>query len=205
MIQVKCDNVGISKASQVVKNGGVIVFPTDTVYGLGCDPQNSSATSRVYSIKGRGAKPVPILCAGIEEAHRAVNLGVLGEKLAQAFWPGPLTIVAPLITSFPGLPTSSNMRLGVRVPAFEPTLRLVKMAGGYMLGTSANLSGEISPRSPHEVTPTIRHSIDLLMDCGETSLGRESTVTDVTSEQIAVIREGAITTTELHEALRARG
>ena len=180
MIQVKCDDVGINKASQVVKNGGVIVFPTDTVYGLGCDPQSSSATSRIYSIKGRGTKPVPILCAGIEEAHRAVNLGILGEKLAQIFWPGPLTIVAPLITSFPGLPTSSNMKLGVRVPAFEPTLRLVKMSGGYILGTSANLSGE-------------------------TSLGKESTVTDVTSEQITVIREGAITTAELHEALRARG
>lgn len=201
---MKCDDVGINKASQVVKDGGVIVFPTDTVYGLGCDPRNSSATSRIYSIKGRGSKPVPILCASVEKARQAVNLGILGEKLAKAFWPGPLTIVAPLITSFPALPTSSTMSLGVRVPAFEPTLRLVKRSGGYMLGTSANLSGEIAPRSPHEITPAIRDSIDLLMDCGETSLGKESTVTDVTSEQIAVIREGAIATAELHEALRAR-
>src|SRR5712692_11729043 len=132
----------IREAGKLVLGGGVIVYPTDTVYGLGCDPMNEPATKRLFAIKGRERKPVPVLCDSLESASRLVRFSGVALKLAKGYWPGALTIVLPLRAELPDLLHQGSGTLGVRVPNSRRCRELIAACGGYLVGTSANKSGK---------------------------------------------------------------
>lgn len=185
------DEHSISTAIAVLKRGGVVAYPTDTVYGLGCDPFVPAAVERLVEAKQRDLKPIPVLCAGWEEACRLVELSPRGLELGRRYWPGGLTIVAPLCLSVPAALDQRSGWLGVRVPNDEIALSLARGCGGYITGTSANLSGQPSSQTAQEVEGYLAGRIDAILDGGPRR-GTESTVVRVKGESVEVLRRGAV-------------
>jgi L-threonylcarbamoyladenylate synthase len=193
VIKLSCNDENIAIAADGIKKGKVIVYPTDTVYGIGCDPYNDSAVDMIFKIKGRmEGKPLPILCSSIKHASRIARLNEHAMKLAQHFWPGTLTLIAELIDRrISEKVTAGTNTIGVRVPNHQCALQLIDKCGGILVGTSANKSGYNSATSAEEVLESL-HGFDILLDGGKMSVGIESTVIDVSSKDIAFIREGSI-------------
>ena len=193
MIKLLCNDENITAAANEIKKGKLVVYPTDTVYGIGCDPYNDSAVDRIFKIKGRtGGKPLPILCSSVKDASRIARLNEHAMKLAAQFWPGTLTLVAELIDHrISEKIMAGTNTIGVRVPNHQYALQLIDKCGGILVGTSANKSGYNSAKSAEEVLKTLQ-GFDILLDGGNTPVGIESTVIDVSSANIAFIREGSI-------------
>ena len=193
MIKLSCNDENITRAADGVKKGKVIVYPTDTVYGIGCDPYNDSAVDMIFKIKGRmEGKPLPILCSSVKHASRIAKLNEHAMKLADQFWPGTLTLIAELIDhKISKKVTAGTNTIGVRVPNHQCALQLIDKCGGLLVGTSANRSGDKPAKNAADVMKTLE-GFDILLDGGNTPIGIESTVIDVSSQNIAVIREGSI-------------
>jgi len=181
----------IEKAASIVRRGGLIVFPTDTVYGLGCDPMNEEALARLFETKGRTSKPVSVLCYSAKRAGELVELKGRALELAKACWPGALTIIAPLRRRVPSLLTQGLPNLGVRVPDQQSCLELIGRCSGWLTGTSANVSGRPSARTASDAVSQLGGSVDLVLD-GGTLRGRESTVVKVVGEQVTILRTGPV-------------
>jgi len=181
----------IAKAARAVRGGGLVVYPTDTVYGLGCDPLNDAAVRKLYDAKRRDSKPVPVLCSTAEKAEALVKLGPLGSELAQKHWPGALTIVAPLRRPVPVQLTQGRPDLGVRVPDHPGCLELIAACGGWLTGTSANISGRPSSRSAAEALDQLGDSVDVVLDGGRLR-GAESTVVRTDGYEVTILRTGQI-------------
>jgi L-threonylcarbamoyladenylate synthase len=197
---VKCTAEGVLHCSDVVGRGGVIVFPTDTVYGIGCDPRNSKAVSKVFELKHREErKPLPVLVHDKLDAAKMVDMEKAND-LASRYWPGPLTIVAPLRDGSiaPALAAGTG-KLGVRVPANKCILDLLYHCR-ILVGTSANLSGRTPPKSADDVLASGLEGFEVLLDGGQVEGGRESTIVDVMAGNI--IREGAISGKDVLDVLR---
>jgi L-threonylcarbamoyladenylate synthase len=191
---------GVSRCASIVKEGGVVVFPTDTVYGIGCDPYSDEAVARIFSIKGRQEdKPLPVLAASLEDAQKLVRLGKTGTLLAKKFWPGALTIVAPLADHrISAGVVAGKKSLAVRVPAGSCTLLLLSLCK-YLVGTSANPSGKPSPKTAQEVSLT---GYDAILVDTAALIGKESTIVDVTGPTLEITREGAIRADEVRKAVK---
>ncbi len=185
----------IQLAAKVVLRGGVIVYPTDTVYGLGCDPRNSLAVERISRIKHRERKPFPVLCDSLESVARLIEFNNTSRALAKKYWPGALTIVAPLKMRLPGTVHQGTGTLGVRIPASTSCVKLISACGGYLVGTSANKSGKPSCRTAQEALKFLGEEVDLILDGGRLT-SRESTVVRVAGEEIEVLRKGEIRASE---------
>lgn len=198
---MKCTPEGLARCVTVLKKGGILVYPTDTVYGIGCDPFIDSAVERVFTIKARARnKPLPVLVHDLADADKLVDLGDNGRKLALKFWPGQVTIVAPLINrSISPKVTAGADMLGVRVPANNCLLSLLERCR-FLVGTSANISGSPPMGSAEEVQESGLAGFDMLLDGGRIEHGRESTVVDVTS--LRIDREGSISVKEIYDTLR---
>lgn len=181
----------LAAAAKVVMRGGVIAFPTDTVYGLGCDPFNERAVRRLFEIKDRASKPIPVLCRDLAAVRRLVELNERAGRLAEKYWPGALTIVAPLKRNVPEYLDQGTGWLGVRVPSGGDCLELIRGVGGYITGTSANISGRPSCRSAGEVRRFLGKSVDFILD-GGTLDALESTVVRVGGHGVEVLRRGSI-------------
>lgn len=190
---MKAGAEAVAEAARVVKQGGVVAIPTDTVYGLGCDPSSDGAVGRLFEVKNRQAKPVPLLCADIAVAERLVAFNEEARRLAAQHWPGALTIVAPLepAAGLSRLLDQGSGDLGVRVPDSEVCRALAKKIGGAITGTSANLSGQPSCRTAAEVEESLDGRIQLVID-GGTLRGKESTVVKVAGNAVEVLREGSV-------------
>lgn len=191
---------GVVRCASIVKDGGVVVFPTDTVYGIGCDPYSDPSVLRIFAIKGRQEdKPLPVLAASARDAEKIVKLGKAGRALAEKFWPGALTIVAPLADyQISDRVLAGRRSLAVRVPANKCALNLLSMCK-YLVGTSANPSGRPSPRRAREVA--LEGYDALLVDRGAL-IGMESTIIDVTSGATPrITRQGAVGASEIEKAL----
>ncbi len=185
------DEGSIARAAKIVRDGGLIVFPTDTVYGLGCDPLSADAVRRLFSAKGRSSKPVSVLCSSLQKAGELVELRGKALELAKVHWPGALTIVAPLRRAVPKLLTMGLPNLGVRVPDLRPCLRLIEECGGWLTGTSANFSGRPSARTARQAASQLGDSVDLILDGGRLK-GKESTVVQVDGDKVAILRTGPV-------------
>ena len=167
------------------------MYPTDTVYGLGCDPFIATAVRRVFEAKRREGKPIPVLCASASRAGQLVSLGPAGKKLSRLHWPGALTIVAPLKRTVPFELDQGSRTLGVRVPGLGLCRDLVEACGGWLVGTSANISGSPPSKSVEEALGQLGSSVDMYLDGGP-SEGVESTVVKLSDERITVLRQGQI-------------
>ncbi len=186
---VKCDPNNISLAAQYVKRGGVIIYPTDTVYGLGADPYNKDAIDKIYEIKGRDRdKPFPLLSNSIDIINNIAYLDPQSIKLTKIFWPGALTLILPLKDEKLKSILSIN-KIGVRIPNSECALNIIKACNGILIGTSANISGKMSARSIEELDPLLIERVDLVLE-DNIMLGIESSIIDMIDKKI--IREGYI-------------
>jgi len=181
----------VALAAKAVRRGLLVVYPTDTVYGLGCDPLNHAAVRRLFEAKGRESKPVPVLCASTKKADELVKLTGRAAELAMEYWPGALTIVAMLRRPVPPQLTQGGEYLGVRVPAHSGCLELIAACGGWLTGTSANRSGKPSAKSAGEALDELGDSVDFVLDGGRTT-GQESTVVKVVGEEVTILRTGPI-------------
>lgn len=199
MLLLRCDEHGIARAATIVREGGVVAYPTDTVYGLGCDPYNDDAVERIFRIKGREeGKAMPLLCSSVEDAMRIAYMDERALILARHFWPGALTIVARLKDGRISSKIIKDGKVGVRVPKHEHALRLISLCNGVLVGTSANPSGMSPASDAVQVVSTLK-GLDAVLDCGATQIGKASTVYDV--DEGRVIREGAIPREELERCL----
>ena len=184
----------IAEAVDHLANGGVVVLPTDTLYGLGADCFNEAALKRVYAIKGRrGDLALPVLIAGWEQLKMVTkDMPQWAAVLAQRFWPGPLTLVLPKTSQVSPLVTGGRETVAVRMPDHPVPLVLTGRLGRPITGTSANLSGEPDPVSVEGLEVQLGDLVDQIIRSGPTPKGMQSTVVDVTSSRPVLLREGAI-------------
>jgi L-threonylcarbamoyladenylate synthase len=182
------------RAVDMLRGGAVIVFPTDTVYGVGCRIDDPAAVRRVFELKGRGTQePLPVLLADpaeLEEYGR--DLTPAARDLARRFWPGALTIVVRRSDAVPALVAGGRETVGLRVPDHALPRRLVRDVGVPLVGTSANRHGAPSPLTAQQVAFDLGDAVDLILNGGRCPVGRESTVVDATADPPRVLRRGAI-------------
>jgi L-threonylcarbamoyladenylate synthase len=191
----------IEKGVSILKKGGVIAFPTDTVYGLGADAFNSIAVERIYEIKDRSkSHRFPLLIADAKQLTAlAEPIPELAWFLATQFWPGGLTLILSKKDSVPAH-LASGSTIAVRVPNHPTCLTLLERLAGPLIGTSANISGQPAALTADQVRQQLGGTIDLIIDGGKCPGGRESTVLDITREPPVVLRQGIITSPEIDRA-----
>ncbi len=196
---MRASSNNILVASQIVKEGGLVVYPTDTVYGLGCNPFNVKAVDRIFKVKGGTRKPLPILASNIEHVEKIAFLSPKAKKIASLFWPGPLTMVVSKKAVLPEAVTFGVNSVGVRIPNHNLLLQLITLSNGLLVGTSANKTGNEPSRTAQEAFDQLGEDVNLILDGGPATLGDPSTVTDLTSERPRIIREGPISFKEILE------
>ena len=197
---LRADPEGFEEAAAAVSDGKLVCYPTDTVYGLGCDPFNVEALDALIRAKGDRTKPLPILVRGLDEAEKLGRVSDKAKLLAEEFWPGPLTIILHSRDRIPVL-VARKGTIGVRSPNNSICLNLLTLCGGSLVGTSANLSGQTPATSANEAASQLGNRVEVILDGGRSTLGIASTVVDVSSELI-VLRKGPISREELLRCLR---
>jgi L-threonylcarbamoyladenylate synthase len=199
-LKVKCNKEGIEKASKVAKNGGIIVFPTDTVYGIGCDPYNKKSVDKIYQIKHRPkTKPFPILAYSIDVVSEIVEFDLDSKKIANRFWPGPLTLILKLKDENLKESLNLNEKIAIRVPNNQCLLSLLKNSK-LLIGTSANPSGESSFTKSEDCYQGIRE-YDVFLDGGDIKGGEESTILEMVKGKPIIHRTGMLKKEEILEFL----
>ena len=199
---VKADEEGLRIAAATMRNGGVVIYPTETVYGIGCIPSDPDATMRICEIKGRAENPLPLVCSDIEMARKVVQFNATAEKLAEAFWPGPLMFILPSKVVYPMWVTHGKKTLGLRVPGAEVPRKLAQLAGGVMVSTSANISGEPPAITATEANSQTGFKVDVVVDGGPSPGGTPSTILDLSGKEMWILRSGPITGSQIMEALK---
>jgi L-threonylcarbamoyladenylate synthase len=190
------------RAAETVKNGGVIAFQTDTFYGLGADPFNANAVRRIVELKGRDGKPILLVISDLVQVDRfIINQSSAFTGAADAFWPGPLTLVGRAVPNLPHDLTGGTGTIGLRLPDDDSLRSLLRLCGGALTATSANISGLPSAESVNQVESYFGEAIDLIIDGGGTRVTHPSTVLDVSQSIPRIIREGVIPRAGLEEAL----
>ncbi len=191
----------VEEGVSILKRGGIVAFPTDTVYGLGASANIRQAVALVYRVKERPRDmPLPLLLARISQMGEVAEpIPPIAWLLAERFLPGALTLVLPKSKSVSDIVTAGGMTVAVRVPAHPVPVALIDGLGAPILGTSANLSGRPSALTAGEVYSQFDNRVDLVIDGGRCPGGRESTIVDVTGKTPVVLREGALALRELKQ------
>lgn len=191
-------------AARAVAAGGVLAFPTDTVYGLGADLWQPEAIARLYTVKGRpDEKALPVLLAAEEQWPLVASAAPeAARRLMRAFWPGALTIVLPRRDDVPEAVGPRTRTIAVRVPAHAALCRVLARSGP-LASSSANLSGQAPAMSAREALDTLGHGLALVLDGGRLPAGEASTVVDTTGGQPVILRHGALSAEAIAAALRA--
>jgi L-threonylcarbamoyladenylate synthase len=199
------DPAVIERAAVAIREGGIVAFPTDTLYGLAVDPFSRDAVRRLFALKGRAASQAIALVAAdrTQVELRLGELSPLAGALADGFWPGPLTLIIAASPRLADEVTSGTRRVGVRVPAHNVARLLCQMVGGPVTATSANVSGHQPTSTAAAIEPAIRARIELLLDAGETPGGAPSTIVDVTGREARLVRTGAIAWERIEARLHA--
>ena len=195
------------KCKAIIDNGGLIVYPTDTIYGLGCDPYNKKSVEKIFRIKKRLLnKALPILASDIRHVEKIMFLNDRGRKLADSFWPGPLTIIGILKDNdIPKLITAGRQTVGMRIPNNIETLNLLKYCN-FLVGTSANISNENSCIYAEDVLKSPLAGYDAIV-IGDDDKPKEpfsvkgSTIVDISTSNLKIVREGVIKSETIYEIL----
>jgi len=201
MFVLKATKENVATAAKIVRNGGLVVFPTETVYGLGCDPNNVEAVKRLLAVKCGRNKPLPVLVASLAVVEKAAFVSTNGKLLASKFWPGPLTLIFSKRPSLPDIVTFGRDTVGLRIPNNEEALSLIRLSGGLLIGSSANRTAEMPPKSVNEVSEELKEMVDIVLDGGPTVGGVPSTVVDLTDDTPRILREGPIRFEKILDAL----
>jgi L-threonylcarbamoyladenylate synthase len=188
---MECNDSGIGKAYEEIRKGGVVVFPTDTVYGIGCDPYNQDAVNKIYKVKGREKmKKIPVLAYSKQEIGNIAFFDEISEKIADKFWPGPVTLILKVKDKKIKESLYLKDKIAVRVPNHLCTLALLKKCK-LLTGTSANFSGQFPFDDSKEIMSEFS-GYDVLLDGGRISDSGESTIVEVIDNELKVLREGKI-------------
>ncbi|MCM1537195.1 MAG: L-threonylcarbamoyladenylate synthase [bacterium] len=186
---------GIRRAGEIIRAGGLVAFPTETVYGLGGDALNKESSRKIYAAKGRPSdNPLIVhICKWQDIERIAARIPQAARDLAGAFWPGPLTMILPKSDAVPYETTGGLNTVAVRFPSHPAARALIEAAGGYVAAPSANRSGRPSPTTAKYVTEDMDGRIDMIIDGGEVGIGIESTIVDLTGDVPMILRPGHIT------------
>ena len=190
-MKLDCDDEGIKKTSQIIEKGGIVVFPTDTVYGIGCNPYNENSVKKIYEIKSRTElKSLPVLAYSLDVVKEIALIDEFTEKIIEKYWPGPLTLILKLTDQ--KLKKSLNLgnKIAVRIPDSKCTLKLLEKCR-LLVGTSANISGNSSYTNPDECIKNIKN-YDMFLNGGIITSKGESTIIEIENKEIKIIREGAL-------------
>ncbi len=192
----------LERAAQIIRSGGLVAFPTETVYGLGANALDANATAKIFEAKERPSfDPLIVHVSGREMLQVVVReVPPLAVRLIERFWPGPLTLVLPKSEQVPGIVTSGLPTVAVRMPAHPVALELIRRAGLPVAAPSANPFGYLSPTRAEHVERMLGHRVDLILDGGRTAFGVESTILLLT-ERPVLLRYGAVTVEELKDVL----
>ena len=193
----------LAEAVAVVKGGGLVAYPSDTVYGLGAAASDERAVARVFAVKGRlSDRALPLLLADVGDmAPLCAEVPATAKLLAERFWPGPLTLVLRRSPAFQSAALGGGDNVALRVPDHPFLREVIRAVREPITGTSANRSGRPSCRTAREVERELGEAVDLIIDGGPSRVGRESTVVDITSDTPRMLREGAISRREIERAL----
>jgi L-threonylcarbamoyladenylate synthase len=183
------------EAGEILRNGGLVAFPTETVYGLGANALDAGSCAKIYAAKGRPSdNPLIVHIADIEALHVLCSeIPPMAEALAKAFWPGPLTMIFKKKPVVPDTITGGLDTVAVRMPVHPVAMELIRTSGVYIAAPSANISGRPSPTTAAHVQQDMDGRIDMLLDGGSVEIGIESTIVDVTGEIPVILRPGYIT------------
>jgi len=192
----------VDQAVEILDDGGIVAFPTDTVYGLGSDVFNTEAVERIYQVKRRPRDmALPVLLSDENELEYVVSdVPEIARVLIKRFWPGGLTLVMPKRDSLPDIITAGRDNVAVRVPDHVVPLSLIRGLGKPIVGTSANISSRSSLLTAAEVHKELGEQVDFIIDSGKCRGGLESTVVDVTGGTPVILRRGIIPEDEIYEA-----
>lgn len=201
--ETKSAREAIARAGKILRNGGLVAFPTETVYGLGGDALNPESSRKIYAAKGRPSdNPLIIHICRWEDLSRIVKeIPETARKLGEAFWPGPLTMILEKADRVPKETTGGLSTVAVRMPDDKTALSLIRAAGGYIAAPSANLSGRPSPTLAKYVQEDLDGRIEMILDGGQACIGLESTIIDLTEDVPTILRPGYITKEMLSEVL----
>jgi len=193
----------IKRAAAVLRGGGLVAFPTETVYGLGADASNSAAVSRIYAVKGRPSDhPVIVHIADVGQLARWTrDVSDAAARLAARFWPGPLTLVLRRAHGVGDELTGGQETIGLRVPGHPIALELLREFGGGIAAPSANRFGRISPTTAEHVRRDLGSDVDLILDGGPCDIGIESTIVDLSRGRPVLLRPGRVGVTDIADAL----
>lgn len=202
------DEAGVAAAADIIQAGGVAVFPTDTVYGVGSLAWDAQAVAKLYEAKGRDfSKPIPVLVDGLGAVDQVANLGLLplamrrvAALLMRKFWPGGLTIVVPHDGGLPDRLTAGGATIAVRMPNHPVTLALLAQAGGALAVTSANRSSNPSPATAEQARADLDGLVDIILDGGAAPGGVESTIIILDGDVPRITREGVVTREQIKAA-----
>ena len=199
-LRVECNSEGIEKATNSIRSGGVIVFPTDTVYGIGCDPYDNKAVEKIYKIKNRESqKWLPLLGYSLNELEKIAVFTTEMKKIIEKFWPGPITLIAKLKDEKIKQSMKLKDRIAVRIPKNECALSLLKECK-IIIGTSANISGSKSFTDPDDCEKNLV-GYDILVDGGKIPSGDESTIIEFDRNELKILRKGSISEEEIRKTL----
>jgi len=190
-LKLDCNKEGIEKTSQIIEKGGIVVFPTDTVYGIGCNPYNPNSVKKIYEIKSRTEiKSLPVLAYSLEIVKEITLIDKFTEKIIKKYWPGPLTLILTLTDQKLKKSLKLQNKIAVRIPDSKCTLKLLEKCK-LLVGTSANISGNSSHTNPDECIKNIKN-YDVFLNGGTITSKGESTIIEIENEEIKIIREGVL-------------
>ena len=186
------ENELLDRAARAINEGKVVAIPTDTFYGLAVDPRNEAAVARLYELKGRSTtSALTLIAADVEQAMRAATFGRTARRLAERCWPGPLTIVVEAQAVIPSTTLAGGRTVGVRVPDHAVARGIARAFGFCITATSANVSGHPPAISAADVRASLP-GVDVVVDSGTARGGAPSTIVDATTEDVRLVRAGAI-------------
>ena len=191
----------LREVADMIKEGKLIAYPTETVYGLGTNALDENAVKRLLEVKGRPRKPISVVISDLDHVERIAEPNEVAMKLMEKFFPGPITVIVKKKDTIPSIVTAGTDKIGIRMPDYKIPLKLAEFSGVPVTSTSANISGKPSPTKPEHVMEDFMGKIDAILDAGETPLKIESTVVDTTTKPPRVLRVGAISLNEIEKVV----
>jgi len=200
---VRATQTEIEKAVETLRAGDLVVFPTETVYGLGANAADPAAVRKIFEVKGRPADhPVIVHLDNQRYLHRWVSdVPEMAQRLASMFWPGPLTLILPKADNVNDIVTGGQSSIGIRIPSHPMALQLLTAFGGGIAAPSANRYGRLSPTKPEHVRDELGEAVDVILDGGDSPIGLESTIVSCLNNEVRLLRPGFITRSQIEQVV----